>query len=87
LVNIHHQSWIPNTASNIPKSVYVSHRANRSFFVCPFVYEKTNGSNPFANGLNVQNELNGLNKLYGLNELNRLNEQTDLPIYGFSWII
>jgi hypothetical protein len=28
--------------------------------VCPFVDEETNGSYPFANGLNGQNGLNGL---------------------------
>ncbi len=31
--------------------------SKRKFFVCPFVYEKINGSFPFAN---VQNGLNGL---------------------------
>jgi hypothetical protein len=29
----------------------------RNFFVCPFVYKETNGSYPFANGLNGLKEL------------------------------
>jgi hypothetical protein len=36
------------------------------FVVCPFVDEDTNGSYPFANGLNRLYRLNGLNVLNGL---------------------
>ncbi len=39
------------------------HCANGSFFICPFVNKASNGSYPFAKGLNGQNRLNGLNGL------------------------